>query len=382
MRQRVSAYGWVHRLVSALTMWGVGRGNLGALIWLGILWLLLSPPVAVQAQDSNPLHGDPEAIAKGAGLYTRFCPYCHGTGGRGGSKGPNLTDERWIWGGADSDLFATIIAGRQGTGMGAFGARIAAPEVWSIIAYLRSEFKGSLAKAREKGVLTVCVAPEHLPASAKNPQPAGFDLEIASEVARRLELQPEYFWVDMRKGVRRALSISLTQKRCDLFMGVPVEEELFDRLRLTKPYFSTGYTLIRSEQGPEVTSLANLAGKTTAVAVKSEADAYLAEQGYERRQFGTSQEALEAVQRGDVELALLPALDVSWWLSKNADSTIKPIEGYVSEPNLRWNVAIAVRAADFDLQATLDSILETLTQEKHVPNLMAQYGVPFSPPIE
>lgn len=41
----------------------------------------------------------PEMIAEGRTLFasTGRCAVCHGQGGRGGSLGPNLQDDEWLW---------------------------------------------------------------------------------------------------------------------------------------------------------------------------------------------------------------------------------------------------------------------------------------------
>ncbi len=379
MRQRVSGKKGPGHLISVLMRWGLTAGSLGALLCAGMLGLFLSTPVAVEAQDfTNPLHGNPEAIEKGYKLFHRYCSICHGTRGKG-AKGPNLQDEVWTWGGADTDVFATIVAGRPGTPMGAFGARVQPMDIWSIIAYLRTEYKGALHNAREKGVLTVCAMPNQLPASDKS-SPGGFDVALAEEIAGRMGLKTQYFWAKSRRGVLGALSLSLVQKRCDMFMGVPVQPEPIDRVILTDPYFGTGYTLVRNEEASEVQDVMELADRTTAVPLKSQGERILLQAGYSCRPFASSHDALQAVQKGDLEVALVPALEMDWWLQNRPDSTIKPVEGYVSDPNLLWNVAIGVRKNDYDLRETLNGVLSDLAAEQQVPKLMSEYGVSYTPP--
>ena len=378
MRQRVSGRRGPGHLASMVMRWGVTAGSLGALLCAGMLGLFLSTPVIVQAQDiTNPLHGNPEAIEKGYKLFHRYCSICHGTRGKG-AKGPNLQDEVWTWGGSDTDVFATIVAGRPGTPMGAFGARVQPMDVWSIIAYLRTEYKGALYDAKQKGVLTVCAMPNQLPASDKSF--GGFDIALAEEIAGRMGLKTQYFWAKSRRGVLGALSLSLVQKRCDMFMGVPVQQEPIDRVILTNPYLGTGYTLVRGEQTSEVQDVMELADKTTAVPLKSQAEMTLLQAGYSCRPFATSHDALQAVHQGDLEVALVPAQDVDWWLKNSPDSTVKPVDGYVSNPELLWNVAIAVRKSDYDLRETLNVVLSELAAEQQVSQLMSQYGVSYTPP--
>ena len=378
MRQRVSGKNGPGRLASVIMRWGLTAASLGALLFAGMLGLFLSTPLAVQAQDiTNPLHGNPEAIEKGYKLFHRYCSICHGTRGKG-AKGPNLQDEVWTWGGSDTDVFATIVAGRPGTPMGAFGARVQPMDIWSIIAYLRTEYKGALYDAKEKGVLTVCAMPNQLPASDKNS--GGFDIALAEEIAGRMGLKTQYFWAKSRRGVLGALSMSLVQKRCDMFMGVPVQQEPIDRVILTNPYFGTGYTLVRNEQASEVQDVTELADITTAVTLKSDAEKILIQSGYSCRPYASSHDALAAVQQGDLDVALVPAQDVDWWLKGSPDSTVKPVDGYVSDPNLLWNVAIAVRKNDYDLRETLNVVLSELAAEQRVPELLSQYGVSYTPP--
>ena len=123
-----------------------------------------------------------------------------------------------------------------------------------------------------------------------------------------------------------------------------------------------------------------LADRTTAVPLKSQAERVLLQSGYACRPFASSHDALQAVQKGDMDVALVPALEIDWWLKNRPDSTVKPVDGYVSDPNLLWNVAIAVRKNDYDLRETLNGVLSELAAEQQVPKLMSQYGVSYTPP--
>ena len=378
MRQRVSALRSPGQLASTVMRWGLTTGSLGALLGAGLLGLLLSAPATSQAQQiTNPLHGNPEAIEKGYNLYHRYCSICHGTRAKG-AKGPSLRDEVWTWGGSDTDVFTTIVAGRPNTLMGAFGARVQPMDIWSIIAYLRTEYRGALYDAREKGVLTVCAMPNQLPASDKNS--GGFNIALAEEIAGRMGLKTNYVWAKSRRGVLGAISTSLVQKHCDMFVGVPVQPEPIDRVILTEPYLGTGYTLVRGAQASEVQDVMALAGRTTAVPLKSDAEKILIQSGYDCRPFASSHDALQAVHKGDMEVAMVPAHEMDWWLKNQPESTVEPVEGYVSDPNLLWNVAIGVRKNDHDLREVLNVVLGELAAEQRVPQLMSQYGVSYTPP--
>lgn len=89
----------------------------------------------------NPYTGNPQAIEEGMKLFRKWgCFGCHGTQA-GGGMGPSLVDTQWRYGGDDASVFETIQKGRPG-GMPAWGDKLSDDEIWKIIAWLRSMYKG------------------------------------------------------------------------------------------------------------------------------------------------------------------------------------------------------------------------------------------------
>lgn len=76
------------------------------------------------------------AISQGETLYRSFnCNGCHASGG--GSIGPALMDDRWIYGSAPRAIVQTIVEGRP-NGMPAFRGRIDDAQANQLAAYVRS----------------------------------------------------------------------------------------------------------------------------------------------------------------------------------------------------------------------------------------------------
>ena len=80
---------------------------------------------------TDPFLGQPDAIAAGRVTYAGKCYVCHHSSG---ARGPNLfatklTDQRFL---------ETVIQGRSGTQMPAFGLRLSPDEVWQIHAFIKS----------------------------------------------------------------------------------------------------------------------------------------------------------------------------------------------------------------------------------------------------
>jgi len=91
----------------------------------------------------SPYDGNAYAIAQGKQLYEWFnCTGCHAQGG--GAIGPPLMDDKWIYGAAAENIFATIVEGRP-NGMPSFRGKIPTQQVWQIVAYVRS-MSGQISK--------------------------------------------------------------------------------------------------------------------------------------------------------------------------------------------------------------------------------------------
>jgi Cytochrome c, mono- and diheme variants len=100
------------------------------------------PPVR-QVRFKSAYEDNAYATSEGKRLFSQFnCVGCHAHGG--GSMGPPLMDDEWLYGSEPENIFATIVEGRP-NGMPAFGGKIATNQVWQLVAYVRS-MSGLLAK--------------------------------------------------------------------------------------------------------------------------------------------------------------------------------------------------------------------------------------------
>ncbi|HVY39901.1 MAG TPA: c-type cytochrome [Polyangia bacterium] len=88
------------------------------------------PPVPLPEADNA------WALSEGKRLYSWFnCVGCHAHGG--GGMGPALMDDKWIYGSDPQNIYATIVEGRP-NGMPAWRGKIPEPQIWQLVAYVRS----------------------------------------------------------------------------------------------------------------------------------------------------------------------------------------------------------------------------------------------------
>lgn len=94
-------------------------------------------PVAAPGRAvANPYDDNAWALSEGKQLYAWFnCAGCHANGG--GGMGPALMDERWLYGSAPEQIFATIVEGRP-NGMPSFRGKLSDQQVWQLVSYVRS----------------------------------------------------------------------------------------------------------------------------------------------------------------------------------------------------------------------------------------------------
>ena len=104
---------------------GASRGLVLVLAVLGGAATAAAEPL------TNPVLHDPQAITAGRTIYRQRCYVCHH---REGGRGPNLFATKL----GDEAFLETVINGRKGAVMPAFGLQLSPDEVWQVHAYVKS----------------------------------------------------------------------------------------------------------------------------------------------------------------------------------------------------------------------------------------------------
>ncbi len=241
-------------------------------------------------------------------------------------------------------------------------------------------------RVRDRGELVVSMDPANLPYSAARADRPGLDVELARALADRLGVRLRIDWLDVHRETPVG---ELLEGRCDLVFGEAIDanavaddEPLAGKVLYSRPYYTTGYVLVRRKDGPRVRSLAELKGARSqrlGTEAGSVADYNLRRRGYHRRLFANQLAVLKALSDGDLDFAYLWA-NAGWTLHVTPDFAAKlEIDPGVASDD-RWPIAIAMRQGDDPLKRQVDTAVGVLITEGTVARTLARYHLDAGQP--
>ncbi|MBI3988419.1 MAG: transporter substrate-binding domain-containing protein [candidate division NC10 bacterium] len=244
----------------------------------------------------------------------------------------------------------------------------------SLLAPALPSLGATLEQVKERGILSICANRAALPFSSDDLTQPGFQLEVAQAIAKIIGVGLRVEWISFRREARYV--------NCDAFPGSVVTEEAEQGpVKLTKPYYSSGYLLLLPRGAEGVKTFADLDGRKIGVEHESWAHYILNTRGLKTAVYADNIEIIEAVEKGEVEAGAVVAAYVGWYLKQHPDSPLKIADGYIPEPDLRWNVAVGLRYADPALKDAVDQALDQLQREGTIQSILAKYGIPYYPPF-
>lgn len=260
----------------------------------------------------------------------------------------------------------------------------------------------ALKEIQEKGVLTICMDVRNLPYSNADPELPGVDVEIAHLLAEELGVKLELHWLNT---LRDSLLGDMLHGHCDCVIGVPIEEramsesiQLGKRVDFSKPYYGTGYVLIkRKDLQKSPKTLEDIKLETIGTEAGSIASDVLRQMGYNRRIYRSQIAVLDALQKGEIAYGCMWA-NSGWLIEKGsriqraaqtetAYPELEIVDGYTPPPRLRWNVSIAFSKntpkRDTDaLQDAVNTIIEQKWSEEKLKGLVQKYHLPYYAPFQ
>jgi ABC-type amino acid transport substrate-binding protein len=231
----------------------------------------------------------------------------------------------------------------------------------------------TLSEVKSGGILHICANPEAMPFTSQDPAAPGIQLELAGAIARALGAKPRVSWVYGPRAVRLA--------GCDILMSAVGSAESRGPVRLTRPYFGTGYVLLRPRRTDGAKSFEELRGQKIGVQVHSVAQWVLTKRGLTTTPTLTPEEVIEKVLTGEAAAGAIPAALAAWYLKQHPTAPLEISDVYITDPELRWNVAVGLRNADQALADAVSQILQDLSRDGSIESTFSRYGVPYHDPF-
>ncbi|MBT2513264.1 ABC transporter substrate-binding protein [Arthrobacter sp. ISL-30] len=201
----------------------------------------------------------------------------------------------------------------------------------------------------ESGKLTVCSDIPYEPFEfVKDGKNVGFDMDLASEIAKDLQVEPNVLTVPF-EGIQSGQALSTNQ--CDVAIsGISITDARKTVMDFSTPYLDDDLSLLTTKASG-LTKLDELKGKKVGVQQGTTGEEYAKEKGLETIQYENTGLLIQAIKTGGVDAAINNQ-SVLGFAAKGDDSLVFA-ETYKTGEQL----GIAVKK---DNKAMLDEVNKTL----------------------
>ena len=224
--------------------------------------------------------------------------------------------------------------------------------------------------------LRVCSDPDNLPFSKSEGPDKGLYIDLAEMVGKRLGTTVEYVWW-LSFNQRRALRN--TMEGCDAYFALPADAAYRVKgVDKSNAFLDLSYAIV-APLGKTFTGLADLKGKRVGVLFGSPPQILLAtREGYTWNTFRSHEQMFEALEKGEVDLALMwgPSAGFDNLKLFNSRWQVLPVRG----DSLTGQVAVAVSKSKPGLKDQINQALQDLQPE--FGKLVVKYGFPTQAPID
>ena len=238
--------------------------------------------------------------------------------------------------------------------------------------------------------LTACADPNNLPFSNKAGE--GFENKLAQMIASDLHARLDYVWWAQRRGYVRN---TLNERKCDFWPGIGSNVEM---VATTRPYYRSTYVFVsRASENLNGLTLDDPRLKTLKIGVELVGDDAsntppahaLAARGIISNVHGymlygnyaapnPPAEVLSAVERGDVDVALVWGPLAGYFAAKSAvPLRLEPVTPWFADRQwpMQFDVSVGVRRDNQKLLNEIDRILARRSDD--VRRLLTSYHVPI-----
>ena len=265
-----------------------------------------------------------------------------------------------------------------------------------ILLYSKIIYAASLEEINKRGALRICALSDRLPFSSRDTQNRGFQIELAEEIAKELNVDLEITWLRYRFHARKAgcdmLMEAVSRKnddenKRDIEGAKPLTRASDSEKKKFPPKVSI--PIIRMETylvGPEYlvigkTSLKSI--KDMNIGVMRGTWAHMLVQKAQikfRTKFVTEAELMQGVADGEVDAAFISSPQYWWFLKNNPSISLAAIRDFDFTRDVSLNVGVLVRGADENTINRINEVLQHLLETNVIQNIYSSYGIEYVAP--
>ena len=266
----------------------------------------------------------------------------------------------------------------------------------SLIISSKIIFAGTIEEINKRGALRVCALSDRLPFSSRDTSVKGFQIELAEEIAKELEVSLEVTWLRYRFHVRKAgcdmMMEAVSRKdddenKRDIEGAKPLTRASDSEKRKFPP--TASIPIIRLETylvGPKELIDGNNTLKSIKrmnIGVMRGTWAHMLMQKAKikhRTKFVTEAELIQGVADGEVDAAFISSPNYWWFLKNNPSISLGAVRDFNFTRDVSLNVGVLLRGAD---EATIDKInyvLKDMLSRNVIQNIYSNYGIEYVAP--
>lgn len=266
----------------------------------------------------------------------------------------------------------------------------------SLIISSKIIFAGTIEEINKRGALRVCALSDRLPFSSRDTSVKGFQIELAEEIAKELEVSLEVTWLRYRFHARKAgcdmMMEAVSRKdddenKRDIEGAKPLTRASDSEKRKFPP--TASIPIIRLETylvGPKELIDGNNTLKSIKlmnIGVMRGTWAHMLMQKAKikhRTKFVTEAELIQGVADGEVDAAFISSPNYWWFLKNNPSISLGAVRDFNFTRDVSLNVGVLLRGAD---EATIDKInyvLKDMLSRNVIQNIYSNYGIEYVAP--
>lgn len=212
------------------------------------------------------------------------------------------------------------------------------------------------------GVLTVGVDDSYPPMEFKDDKGAtvGFDIEMATEVAKRLGVKVEFVSTAW-DGIFQALN---TNKFDAIFSSVSITEDRLKAFELTKPYIANSQIIIVKPDDTAIKAAKDLAGKKVGVQISTTAEdsaKYLIEKEnikFTLSKYDTIIQPFQDMKAGRLEAIIVDEVVGQYYLAQDSKSFKSAGVNLTNEP-----IGVCFKKGNTALQGEVQKVIDEMVKD-------------------